>query len=89
MKIRNLQEFVKDRCSNKDLKSLDLLYTEERNEEPFLTAILGDEGDVDNMVEKVASFAKDPEQQVFYEFVQNAFDAKCRHSIFLCGDCRG
>lgn len=89
MKIRNLQEFVKDRCSNKDLKSLDLLYTEERNEEPFLTAILGDEGDVDNMVEKVASFAKDPEQQVFYEFVQNAFDANADTAYFYAGTVEG
>ena len=89
MKIRNLQEFIQDRCPNKELNSLDLLYTEDRNEEPFLSAILGDEGDVDNMVEKVASFAKDPEQQVFYEFVQNAFDANADTAYFYAGTVEG
>ena len=85
MKIRNLQEFVKDRCQRKDIDSLKLLFTEDRNEEPFLSAILGDEGDVDNMVEKLASFAKDPEQQVFYEFTQNAFDANADTVYFYAG----
>ena len=76
MKIRNLQAFIQDRCAKKSERpSLDYLFKEDRNNEPFLYEILGSDGDVDTMVQNCASFAKDSEQQVFYEFVQNAFDA--------------
>lgn len=85
MKIRNLQEFIKNRCGNPSVNSLDLLFSDDRNEEPFLRVVLGDEGNVDNMVTNCASFAKDAEQQVFYEFVQNAFDANGDSAFFFAG----
>lgn len=90
MKIRNLQAFIQDRCAKKSERpSLDYLFKEDRNNEPFLYEILGSDGDVDTMVQNCASFAKDSEQQVFYEFVQNAFDANSKNLFFMMGQVEG
>ena len=90
MKIRNLQAFIQDRCAkNSERPSLDYLFKEDRNNEPFLYEILGSDGDVDTMVQNCASFAKDSEQQVFYEFVQNAFDANSKNLFFMMGQVEG
>ena len=90
MKIRNLQAFVQDRCTKKSEKpSLEYLFKEDMNEEPFLYEILGSEGDVVSMVTNCASFAKDSEQQVFYEFVQNAFDSNSKNLFFMMGQMEG
>ena len=82
MKIRNLQQYIHERCSRDSKDSLRLLFTDD---EPFLYEILGDGGSVENMVSRCASFAKDAEQQVFYEFVQNAFDAEGDSVFFYTG----
>ena len=86
MKIRNLQQYIRERCSRDSKESLNLLFTDD---EPFLYEILGDRGSVESMVRGCATIAKDAEQQVFYEFVQNAFDAGGDSVFFYIGDVDG
>lgn len=75
MKIRDIQEYLRGRCPN---RNIELLGTDD---EPFLETAYAQEARVDTTIRDVASFASNSEEQLFYEFVQNAFDA---HADSLC-----
>ena len=76
MKIRNIEQYLEGYCPEADRS---LLGTDE---EPFLERIYGLGQQLDSTIRDVASFAKDSEEQLFYEFVQNAFDAKADSLCF-------
>ena len=75
MKIRDIQAYLKGRCPNCSLEKLGT------DDEPFLETIYGQDQEIDSTIRDVASFASNAEEQLFYEFVQNAFDA---HADTLC-----
>ena len=77
MKIRNIQEYIKQ-WSLAD--SLHLLGTDA---EPFLSKLNGEETQIDAWIEGSASFANNAQEQLFYEFVQNAFDAEADSLMFF------
>ena len=76
MKIRNLQDYIKQWS---EVDSLHLLGTDD---EPFLSKLNGEETQVDAWIEGSASFANNAQEQLFYEFVQNAFDADADSLMF-------
>ena len=76
MKIRNLQDYIKQWSA---VDSLPLLGTDD---EPFLSKLNGEETHVDAWIEGSASFANNAQEQLFYEFVQNAFDADADSLMF-------
>lgn len=76
MKIRDIGQYLEGYCPEADRS---LLGTDE---EPFLEKIYGLGQQLDSTIRDVASFAKDSEEQLFYEFVQNAFDAKADSLCF-------
>ena len=77
MKVRDIQKYLERYCPN---ASLSLLGTDN---EPFLEAIYGIGKQLAFTIQDVASFAKDSEEQLFYEFVQNAFDANADSLCFF------
>ena len=77
MKIRNIQEYIKQWS---DSDSLHLLG---KDEEPFLDKINGEETSLDAWIEGIASFASNAQEQLFYELVQNAFDAEADSLMFF------
>ena len=76
MKVRDIQTYLEGYCPT---TSLSLLGTDD---EPFLETIYGKGQELDSTIRDVASFAKDSEEQLFYEFVQNAFDANADSLCF-------
>lgn len=85
MKIRNIRTYLENRNSgNHNFKeNLALLGT---NDEPFLYVLQGDEADVSVIIEGNASFAQNAREQLFYEFVQNAYDAKSEDLLFYANE---
>lgn len=85
MKIRNIRTYLENRNSgNHNFKeNLALLGT---NDEPFLYVLQGDEADVSAIIEGNASFAQNAQEQLFYEFVQNAYDAKAEDLLFYANE---
>jgi len=77
MKVRDIQKYLEGRCPS---SSISLLGTDK---EPFLETIYGQDQELDSTIRDVASFAKDSEEQLFYEFVQNAFDANADSLCFF------
>lgn len=80
MKIRNIQEYIKQWS---DSESLHLLGTDD---EPFLSKLNGVETQLDAWIEGSASFANNAQEQLFYEFVQNAFDADADSLMFFMNE---
>lgn len=78
MKIRDLRTYIADRC-NIEEPDLSLLGD---SEEPFLRSLWGDDKSVESLIEESANFAQHSEEQLFYEFVQNAFDANATDLFF-------
>lgn len=78
MKIRDLRQYIADRCGIEE-PDLSLLGD---TEEPFLVNLWGEEKSVESLIEESASFAQHSEEQLFYEFVQNAFDANATDLFF-------
>ena len=80
MKIRNIEKYLEGYCpeANRALLGTD--------EEPFLEKIYGLGQQLDSTIQGVASFATHAEEQLFYEFVQNAFDAKADSLCFYFDD---
>ena len=85
MKIRNIKTYLENRNpGNHNFKeNLSLLGT---NDEPFLYVLEGDEPDVDAIIEGNASFAQNAQEQLFYEFVQNAYDANAEDLLFYANE---
>lgn len=77
MKVRDIQQYIEGRCPS---STISLLGTDK---EPFLETIYGQDQELDSTIRDVASFAKDSEEQLFYEFVQNAFDANADSLCFF------
>ena len=80
MKIRNIQEYIKQWS---EVESLHLLG---KDDEPFLSKLNGVETQIDAWIEGSASFANNAQEQLFYEFVQNAFDAEADSLMFFMNE---
>lgn len=78
MKIRDLKEYISSLCEGK--LTSDLLGT---NDEVFLKKMGGMMKKVDSVITGAASFASNAEEQLFYEFVQNAYDANADTLCFF------
>lgn len=77
MKVRDIQKYLVGRCPSSSISTLGT------DKEPFLETIYGQDQELDSTIRDVASFAKDSEEQLFYEFVQNAFDANADSLCFF------
>lgn len=88
MTIRNINQYIRHICrkaSPEDF-ALDKLGT---NEEPLLQKIYGEDpnpGQVKAVISEAASFATNAEEQLFYEFVQNAYDANADSLYFFANE---
>lgn len=72
MNVRNISQYITKLCGK---ESLELLGS---NKEPLLQKIYGQDPSHDQVkavISDAASFASNAEEQLFYEFVQNAYDA--------------
>ena len=79
MNIRNLNQYITELCGQ---ETLDLLGT---NKELLLQKIYGQDPSSDqvkSVISDAASFASNAEEQLFYEFVQNAYDATADSLFF-------
>lgn len=77
MKIRDIQLYLQGRCPGSSIERIG------SDDEPFLETIYGQDQEVDSTIRDVASFASNSEEQLFYEFVQNAFDANADSLCFF------
>ena len=77
MKIRDIQLYLQGRCPGSSIEKIG------SDDEPFLETIYGQDQEVDSTIRDVASFASNSEEQLFYEFVQNAFDANADSLCFF------
>lgn len=83
MTIRDLSQYIKALCGE---ESLDLLGT---NKELLLQKIYGQDPSPDqvkSVISDAASFASNAEEQLFYEFVQNAYDASADSLFFYANE---
>ena len=80
MKIRDLREYVKSISGSFDIDKLGT------DNEPFFEKVYGAGRQVDKMINSVADFASNSEEQLFYEFVQNAYDAKTDSLFFFANE---
>ena len=79
MKIRDISQYIKALCGEVDLSKIGT------NKELLLQKIYGQspsEKQVDSVISDAASFASNAEEQLFYEFVQNAYDADADSLFF-------
>ena len=70
MKVRDLRQYIK--TISKGNETLELVGS---NKEYFLNMMSGQGQKVDALIAGAASFANNAKEQLFYEFVQNAYDA--------------
>ena len=77
MKVREIKTYIQGYCKDASIEKLST------DEEPFLSVLHGFGQRIDPTVTNVARFAKDSEEQLFYEFVQNAFDANADSLCFF------
>lgn len=77
MKIRNIQQYLEGYSPSCSLEQLGT------DEEKFLETLYGFGQEIDSTIRDVASFASNSEEQLFYEFVQNAFDANADSLCFF------
>ena len=77
MKVRDIQRYLEGYCPTSSISQLGT------DQEPFLEKIYGWGQRIEPTITNVASFAKDSEEQLFYEFVQNAFDANADDLCFF------
>lgn len=83
MNIRDIRQYIKNICGE---YNLDLLGT---SKEAFLQKLYGTyyaESYVEAIIEGTASFASNAEEQLFYEFVQNAYDANANSLFFYANE---
>lgn len=76
MRIRDLRQYVEAICGTSSLESLG------QNNDELLLMIHGAKSKVDSIIKSSASFASNAQEQLFYEFVQNAFDANADTLMF-------
>lgn len=83
MNIRNLNQYITKLCGQ---ETLHLLGT---NKELLLQKIYGQDPSPDqvkSVISDAASFASNAEEQLFYEFVQNAYDASADSLFFYANE---
>ena len=76
MKIRDLKQYIEAICGTSSLENLGT------NEDALLIKIHGAKSKVDSIIKSSSSFASNANEQLFYEFVQNAFDANADTLLF-------
>ena len=76
MKIRDLKQYIEAICGTSSLENLGT------NEDALLIKIHGAKSKVDSIIKSSSSFASNAHEQLFYEFVQNAFDANADTLLF-------
>ncbi len=76
MKIRDIKSYIADICGS------DSLYNLGNDNDTLLNKMHGDGQQVKALITSVASFASNSEEQLFYEFVQNALDANSNSLFF-------
>lgn len=84
MKVRDLRQYI-SKITEKEYSISNL----GSHREPFLIYIAGQFQNVDQVkgfIESSSSFATNAEEQLFYEFVQNAYDAKADSLYFFASD---
>lgn len=80
MKIRDIDAYVKSIAPEADIR---LLGTDK---EPLFKAFTSYNKPLDNYVTNIASFATNVEEQLFYEFTQNAYDADAKDLMFFADE---
>ena len=78
MKVRDLRQYITTLCGGID--TIDALGTKK---EYFLEKMSGAMKTVNSLIVGAASFANNAKEQLFYEFVQNAFDAEADSLMFF------
>ena len=79
MNVRDLRQYVINKCGE------DTLHLLGSSKERLLQTMDGQsntEGHVESIIASIASFASNAEEQLFYEFVQNAYDANADSLFF-------
>lgn len=79
MRIRDISQYIKALCGEVDLSKIGT------NKELLLQTIYGKDPSPDqvkSVISDAASFASNAEEQLFYEFVQNAYDADADSLFF-------
>lgn len=80
MNIRDIRQYIKNICGEYNLNLLG------SNKEKLLQTVYGKSqaaDQVESIIEGAASFASNAEEQLFYEFVQNAYDANANSLFFI------
>ena len=83
MKIRDINQYIKHLCGDVTLNKLGT------NKELLLQKIYGQDpsqDQVQSVISDAASFASNAEEQLFYEFVQNAYDADADSLYFYANE---
>ena len=83
MNVRDLSQYITKLCGQ---ETLHLLGT---NKELLLHKIYGEDPSADqvkSVISDAASFASNAEEQLFYEFVQNAYDASADSLFFYANE---
>lgn len=81
MKVRDLRQYIK--AISKGNETLELVGS---NKEYFLNMMSGQGQKVDALITGAASFANNAKEQLFYEFVQNAYDANADTLLFYANE---
>ena len=83
MNVRDLSQYIKNLCGTETLEQLGT------NQELLLQKIYGCDPSHDqakSVIQDAASFASNAEEQLFYEFVQNAYDASANSLFFFANE---
>lgn len=78
--IRDLFQYIQSVCEKTDSGLIG------KDEEPFLQTSFGTDSHVKDLIHSVAKFASNVYVQVFYEFIQNAFDSNAEHVLFFANE---
>ena len=81
MKVRDLRQYITTLCGGMD--TIDALGTKK---EYFLEKMSGAMKTVNSLIVGAASFANNAKEQLFYEFVQNAYDASADSLFFYANE---
>ena len=81
MKVRDLRQYIKS--ISKGNETIELVGS---NKEYFLNMMSGQGQKIDALITGAASFANNAKEQLFYEFVQNAYDASADSLFFYANE---
>ena len=80
MKIRDLRQYVASICGTDSFEKLGT------SDDALLSRMYGLDQGLDATIGGVAAFASHSEEQLFYEFVQNAYDASATALMFFINE---